>query len=368
MELDNVALIHYLTQHSGAPVQLTRVSELGHESSGAAALKGFGYGRPLLVEYVVPSAASAQARARRIVMRQIKRNGFGRERDDDRIAEAWLDFATFNDLPQHVHVHDIVALREDGTLRSECDVREFVLVTEYAPGAPYAEDLFRIRESGRCTPQDIERAAQLATYLATIHTRKHTDALLWRRRLRDLIGDGEGIMGLTESYAPGDTIATPQRLQNIEAAANLWRWRLLSHTHRLSQVHGDFHPFNVLFDAEGQLRVLDRSRGAWGEPADDVSCMVINYLFFGLQRDGALVGAFARLYETFWERYLHRTQDRELLSVIAPWFAWRALVLASPQWYPNTAANVRQNLLHFAQAVLAQPRFQWQQINSYIQQ
>ena len=28
--------------------------------------------------------------------------------------------------------------------------------------------------------------------------------------------------------------------------------------------------------------MLDRSRGEWGEAADDVSSMTINYLFFGL--------------------------------------------------------------------------------------
>jgi len=43
-------------------------------------------------------------------------------------------------------------------------------------------------------------------------------------------------------------------------------------------------PFNVLFDDDTTFWLLDRSRGGWGDLADDISCMTINYLFFSLQR------------------------------------------------------------------------------------
>ena len=40
----------------------------------------------------------------------------------------------------------------------------------------------------------------MAGYLASIHRVKRRDADLYRRRLRELIGHGECIMGLTDSY------------------------------------------------------------------------------------------------------------------------------------------------------------------------
>jgi len=55
--------------------------------------------------------------------------------------------------------------------------------------------------------------------------------------------------------------------------------RIGSWAHRLSQVHGDFHPWNVLFREGVDFTVLDRSRGERGEPADDVTAMTINYIF-----------------------------------------------------------------------------------------
>jgi aminoglycoside phosphotransferase (APT) family kinase protein len=44
-------------------------------------------------------------------------------------------------------------------------------------------------------------------------------------------------------------------------------------------VHGDFHPWNILFQNDCDFAVLDRSRGEWGDPADDVAPLTINYLF-----------------------------------------------------------------------------------------
>lgn len=53
--------------------------------------------------------------------------------------------------------------------------------------------------------------------------------------------------------------------------------------------------------------------------------------------------------------------------MIQPWFAWRALVLASPQWYPSLTDDVRRQLLTFAEQVLATDYFDWPNINSYLE-
>jgi hypothetical protein len=48
----------------------------------------------------------------------------------------------------------------------------------------------------------------------------------------------------------------------------------------------------VLFREGVDFTVLDRSRGEWGEPADDVTAMTINYIFYSLQKYGELAGVF----------------------------------------------------------------------------
>lgn len=364
MELETVQIETYLAGVMGQQVQIRQIGVLGQKDTGAAAhkaaLKAFGYGQPVYVDFQADHAAP-----QRIVLRQVKRNGFGREMSSDRAAAVWLDFHTFNHLPRHVLARDMVAIRGDGHLTSVGQAEELVLVTDYAPGAPYAQDLMRIRDMGYLEEQDCRRARALANYLAVTHARKHNDPLLWRRRVRDLIGHGEGIMGLTDSYPADFPLISPADLCALEQKANEWRWRLKPLAHRLSQVHGDFHPFNVLFSDDDTFTLIDRSRGAWGEPADDVSCMTINYLFFSLQRYGRLEGPFQDLYQAFWETYLRQTEDRGYPAVIQPWYAWRALVLASPQWY-NVTDEVRWKLLAFARTVLDTPHFDWRAINRYL--
>lgn len=121
------------------------------------------------------------------------------------------------------------------------------------------------------------------------------------------------------------SLFTPRVLEEIEVRLIGWRWRLKALTHRLCEVHGDFHPWNILFGTAGELRMLDRSRGEFGEPADDVACLSINYFFFSLRRRGRLDGAFETLFRRFWDRYLDRRGDAEILKVVAPFFAFRCL-------------------------------------------
>jgi len=67
----------------------------------------------------------------------------------------------------------------------------------------------------------------------------------------------------------------------------------------------------------------------------------------------------------FWERYLEKSGDTEMLQVVAPFFAFRALVMASPVWYPNLSEAVRFKLLTFMFAVLDEQTFDPTLVNKY---
>jgi hypothetical protein len=323
--------------------------------------KEFGYGVPLRVTL-------RGAPVEDVVVHTVGTPGFGHDTLADRASMAMLAAETFNNLPGHVRALDVGATTADGHRISLQDARDFFLVTEYADGEPYARDLERIAERGVLTEADRRRTDRLARYLAQIHASRQDSRALYLRRIRDLFGHHECIAGLLDSYDafPLDGFTSAAELREIERRCVDWRHRLKAYGHRLCRVHGDFHPWNVLWGEGDQLTLLDRSRGEWGEAADDVSCMAINYLFFALQSRGSFTGPLRQLWEQFFERYLGATADSEILRVIPPFFVWRALVVASPLWYPHMDVTVRRALFLFIDRVLDVEAFDWRDLRGLL--
>ena len=139
---------------------------------------------------------------------------------------------------------------------------------------------------------------------------------------------------------------------------------LTERAHRLRQVHGDFHPWNILFRAGERFTLLQRSRGEWGEPADDVVSLTMNYVLFALAGSGRFEGALRTLFVRFWSRYVEMAHDAEMLEVCPPFLAFRSLVVASPDWYPGLEDEARRRILRFALAVLERDAFQPDQVGA----
>ena len=358
MELRPEKLETYLTTVLREKARVVGVGVLG-ETPEDTNLKSYGYGVPVRIDYETASQGRQSA-----VLHTVSPGPFGHEHMADRAQILLAQHQTFNRLPGHVRSLDVGGFEPHGGLISLGTLQEFFLLTEYVDGQPYAHDLERMAQSGVAAAEDLARADALCDYLVGIHRSRADKPGLYVRRIRELVGHGECVLGLADSFPP-DTLMTPRALEEIERRFIGWRWRLKGLTHRLCEVHGDFHPWNILFGPQGELRTLDRSRGEFGEPADDVACLTINYLFFSLRRYGRLEGAFETLFRRFWDRYPDRTGDTEMLSVVAPFFAFRGLVLTNPVWYPNLSSVVRSRILAFTLAVLDGGEFNPGRVNSY---
>jgi hypothetical protein len=349
---NNVKLSEYLQ----APVR--RTSVLGGNAEDREQ-KQAGYGTPVLVEY-----ESGEGEGKRVVLHTMGPSHFGHEHMSDRAQILLWQKDTFNRLPRHIRALDVGAFGTGGALVSLGAAEEFFLLTEYAEGDGYFLDLERIAKTGELTGLDVARADALCDYLVDIHRVAGSDSNLYVRRIRELVGHGECIMGIADSYT-GTEFCPADALRRIEHLCVDWRWRLKSRTHRLKQVHGDFHPWNILFREGAEFSVLDRSRGEFGDPADDVACLTLNFVFFSLERSGRLEGAFETLFQRFWERYLDSSFDAEMAEVVAPFFVFRALVLANPVWYPKLSDKIRRQLFAFSLAVLSEEKFDAAKVNQY---
>jgi hypothetical protein len=346
-------LAEYLARVHGGRVDKLRVTPLGGGRQGD---KGYGYGIPLRLDYEL------DGKPRRAVLESVRPGPFGHEHMADRAQLLLWAHDAFDRLPRHVASLDVGALRAGGNLEPLGDAEELFMLAEFIDGREYADDLLRLGSGSPLSDLDLERCDALCDYLVAIHRLRGPDPGHYVRRIRDLIGHGECLFGVADSY-PGHYGAT---LQEIEHRALAWRWKLKGRGERLSQVHGDFHPWNILFREGADFSVLDRSRGEWGEPADDVTCLSLNYLFFSLRRAGRLEGDFEALWLRFWRRYLEGSGDRGVLEAAAPFIAWRALVMASPVWYPGLEERLRHKLFDFILNVLSAERFDPERANHYL--
>ena len=358
-ELNQHHVEQYLSSLLGKPVTILSFSRLGEGVPDKSA-KAYGYGSPVRVDYEV------EGRHTCAVIHTMRPGHFGHEHMADRAQVLLWEHATFNRLPRHLHSLDVGGFTGDARLVSLGDVEELFHLTEFAEGSVYYPDLSRLQQGGELTELDLARADALCDYLVEIHRTSGPDPALYVRRIRDLVGHGECIMGVIDSYPLDLEFPAPQLLEEIEHLCVRWRWRLRKFSHRLRQIHGDFHPWNILFlPGTTEFRVLDRSRGEFGDPADDVASLTLNFAFSSLQRSGRVEGPLGSLFQRFWQRYLDRSGDREILNVAAPFFAFRGLVMASPVWFPSTEAPVRRKLFSLIRSLLEAERFDPGKVNQY---
>jgi hypothetical protein len=353
--LDVAALAPYLARVFGHPVEIRALRPLGG-AAGVDDPKGFGYGVPFEVECVVDGAARAF-----VVSRTRPAQGFGHDYPADRAWQALYGHHAYNSFPRHARSIDVGIVRASGRLDSVADAAEFFQLVEKVDGELYWLDLERLlREPVR--DLDWARVDGLALFLAAAHQAKHDEPTLYQRRIRELVGHGECLMGILDSYPHPFPLLPPAQCEAIERDAVAWRWRLRDRAHRLSRVHGDFHPWNLLFRDLTDFTALDRSRGEWGEPADDLSALGVNYLFYALRAQAApaapgAAATFLAMFRRFLDGYLVASGDDELREVLPPFLAFRALVIAHPRWYPALAPATRSALIALARRLMASRTF-----------
>ncbi len=302
------------------------------------------------------------------VLKDLSPQGLGHDYPSDRAQVLLLALDGYGLLPNHVKAVDVLSLMPDESLMSVGGGKEYFLLMERAKGIDYFNDLEGMKDKDRLRGIDIKKIKAMASYLSEIHSvKKDSQALYWRK-IRDTIGHGECLMGVFDTYPKG--ILSYEEMATIEKMCVDWRAKLKPMVHRLCQVHGDFHPGNIWFSSEdagnAEFVLLDRSRGAYGDPADDITALSINYIFLSLKYCGEVKGAYLEGLNLFFEEYVMQSKDVELFEVLAPFFAFRGAVVANPLFYPDLSADARNKIFRFVRNVLSDDKFEISRINKYL--
>jgi aminoglycoside phosphotransferase (APT) family kinase protein len=301
---------------------------------------------------------------RSYVIKGLYPEGLGHDYPSDRAAVFLQDLDDFNRLPHHVKAVDVLCEKDDGTITSIGGGREYYLLMERARGESYFQDLTEFSGKEGLEGRDIAKIRTMTSYLSRIHSLKIKSRPLYWRKLRDTIGHGECLMGVFDTYPDGPI--SYREMADIEKKCLDWRVKLKKKKERLCQVHGDFHPGNIWFQEDGNFSLLDRSRGPYGEPADDVTALTINYIFFSLLYDGTVRGPYLEALKLFYREYVQKTGDTGLFRVVAPFYAFRGAVIANPLFYPDVSRGVRRKIFNFVHNVLNERVFNVNRVNEYL--
>ena len=171
-------------------------------------------------------------------------------------------------------------------------------------------------------------------------------------------------MGIIDAYDQCEFPTDPE-LMDYAGKCLSWWGKIRDKSDRLCSVHGDYHPGNIRLQGDDFI-LLDRSRGSWGEPADDVSCLSVNYIYYAIKDCGAFEGPFAELFRLFLDYYLEKTNDDGFFEVTQPFFAFRVLVLANEKFYPDDTVETKRKLIDFGHSILETDRFDVEKIPEYI--
>lgn len=359
IELKIEAVEAYLQRAFGEDARLVGAGDIGNLDEQG--MKSFGYGKPLLIHFEVGGES------REAVLSVMKGDKYGHQFYWDRGSILMFQYETSARMERHVRPLGLGYVDTSDALIPVENPKEFFILNEKLEGHDYFLDLERIK-GGDFRDSDVDTAREFARWLARVHSVKQNDPHLYFRRIRNLIGSSECILGLIDEAFPSEyTFFSVEHFMALEKRLIDWRWKLKKYAHRLSAVHGDFHPWNVLVSGNGDFSVLDRSRGEWGEPGGDLATMAINYLLWSLYDNNRLNGPFKKLYRAYFEEYLSLTGDTEVLEVMAPFFVFRGLVIASPEWYPDHPEKVRRRLFNLLVNVLEDDVFDWEGINKYLE-
>jgi len=367
MQINKETLRNYLSRVFSSDITVTNIEKLG---------EGF-HAEGFLIK-----AKDRGGQEKRYILKTLRGQGFGHDYPADRANVVIRSLMDYNLLPNHIKAIDVGSLQDDDSLLSVGKPKDFFIILEEGKGTEYWNDLDEMMKRGNLTENDEKKIKLLANYLAKIHSEKYTGdnrESLYKRVVRDFVGHGELTMGVIDTFPKKLDFTTNQELLEIVKKMVEWWEKIRYKNERLTVVHGDFYPGNIWFDNE-KLVIFDRSRFRYGEPADDTTCLTMNFINYSVLAFDEFKKPFKELLELFFMEYFKKRNDQEMFKVSPLFYAFRALVCIHPLFYDaewlkkhgfgeeriKLLNESKRKIINFTKNILNEDEFNIKKINSYL--
>ena len=198
----------YLSRVFGAAPGSVRLTPLGRGSHGR------GYRARFIRDGI----------GRNVIIKTLDKNiGLGHDYPADRASVFLLATESYGKFPSHVKALDVLSLQGDGALKSIAGGHEYYLIMEEGEGTNYFQDLRDMKGKPKLTRRDRDRVSALAKFLAKANSKKKDAPELYFRKVRDIIGHGECLMGVFDTYAMDNNFTNSAEMAAIEKACVDWR-------------------------------------------------------------------------------------------------------------------------------------------------
>lgn len=367
MQINKDALKAYLSGVFSSDITVTDIKKLG---------EGF-HAEGFLIK-----TRDKEGKEKRYILKTLRGQGFGHDYPSDRANVVIRSLLDYNLLPNHIKAMDVGSIQDDDSLRSVGKPKDFFIILEEAKGTEYWKDLDEMRDRGSLLEVDVKKIKNLANYLVKIHSMKYTGGnreSLYKRVVRDFVGHGELTMGVIDTFPKKLDFTSNKELVDIVKKMVEWWEKIKNKDHRLTTIHGDFHPNNIWFDNDA-LVVLDRSRFRYGDPADDTTSLTMNFINYSVMAFGEFKNPFKELLELFFMEYFKKINDLEMFKVSPLFYAFRSLVCIHPLFYNanwlkkhgfseervKLLNESKRKIINFAKNILNEDEFNIKKINSYL--
>lgn len=357
MNLKELELKKYLEKKYNKKISNLKIEKLG------SGVLGTGY----LLEF------ETEKEKQRLILKTLFTENLGMDHYSDRAASLIEAHDNYNKMRDHVKSIDVLAYNKDNTLTSLGNAQEFYILMEEANGKDLFKDFNQIKETKTLNEETKNKIIKISNFLVELHKNKYQSISLYRRKIRDTLGSGGSLIGLLDMH-PDNAFNQFEKkwIEIVKKAINYWRdSRNLDY--RLCEIHGDYHPGNLWFEND-KLIILDRAKGRFGEPADDITAFIINPIMYSLiaTKECRFKGPFKKVFDIFWNNYFKQTKDKEMRKIIAPYLAFRIAVVTNPIFYDDDffggvekAKIVRTKIINLALNVLKDNEFNPEKINLY---